>query len=358
MRSPLRGALLAGVLGATAVAAVACMRFPVRAPALGSGGAPAVAVAPAGPRFNHPLHAENGLECADCHFPEKDGKRPVEPVAPTWAQCADCHDDTDADGKKFKDMLFGPGGAPKWVPALASYDAEIKFSHAAHATKVACATCHGDVLDVKAPRKAGLMFSMDTCMACHAQKGAKNACETCHREISQSVPPESHRFLWKQRHGELARSKAEMRDGQCTLCHTDANWCERCHDVEAPQDHTHLFRIRAHGAMATLDRRRCEVCHDTDYCVRCHEETAPMSHRGLWARGPSTHCANCHFPISREESCRVCHQDEPEHETAPDQPASHVPGMNCRLCHNPVGQFGAPPLRHIDNGSQCERCHK
>ncbi|MCC7138213.1 MAG: cytochrome c3 family protein [Planctomycetes bacterium] len=357
MRSPLRSALLAGVVGATAVAAVACMRFPLRAPALPSAPGPAVAAAPAGPRFNHPLHADNGLECVDCHFPEKDGKRPAEPLAPTWAQCSDCHDENDADGKKLKDVLFSAGNAPKWTAALAKYDGEIKFAHGPHAAKVACATCHADVMKADAPRKAGLMFSMDGCMACHAQKGARNTCETCHSQISQSVPPESHRFLWKQRHGEASRAAASSRDGSCTLCHADPNFCERCHDIEEPKDHTHLFRIRAHGAMAALDRRRCQTCHETDYCVRCHEETAPMSHRGLWARGPSTHCANCHFPIGREESCRVCHE-EPEHETAPDQPPTHVPGMNCRLCHNPVGQFGAPPLKHIDNGSQCERCHK
>ena len=78
------------------------------------------------------------------------------------------------------------------------------------------------------------------------------------------------------------------------------------------------------------------------------EQLAP--HAALWDE-------QCHFPIAFEGSCRACHFEEPQHETAPDQPDWHVPGMNCRGCHTPTGN-GAPPLRHVDNGTQCETCHR
>jgi hypothetical protein len=54
----------------------------------------------------------------------------------------------------------------------------------------------------------------------------------------------------------------------------------------------------------------------------------------------------------------MCHE-EPQHDTAPDQPDWHVPGMNCRLCHQQfgTGPNSAPPWRHYDNGSPCQSCH-
>jgi hypothetical protein len=141
------------------------------------------------------------------------------------------------------------------------------------------------------------------------------------------------------------------------MCHLDPNYCQRCHAIEPPRNHTHLFRTKTHGILASIDRSKCQTCHETDFCVRCHEDTPPRSHGPLWASGPSLHCLHCHFPISFEGSCRTCHFEEPRHETAPDQPDWHVPGMNCRLCHTPAGN-GAPPLRHVDNGTQREACHK
>src|SRR5690606_40409762 len=69
--------------------------------------------------------------------------------------------------------------------------------------------------------------------------------------------------------------------------------------------------------------------------------------------------SECHFPIGREESCRVCHQDEPQHETATDQPAWHVPGMNCRLCHLPAGPGpgGAPPVPQDRKSTRLNSSH-
>jgi hypothetical protein len=75
--------------------------------------------------------------------------------------------------------------------------------------------------------------------------------------------------------------------------------------------------------------------------------------------GPSFHCADCHLPLSRDESCRVCHKSAP-HESAAPQPDWHTPGMNCRLCHlqGGGGPMNAPGIPHVDVGLECSICHK
>ena len=391
------------------IVVLSCARARARAPqpvVIGRAQAPARVAT--GPRMNHAAHLEKGLECADCHMKDRKEGEKFEPKKLSYAVCAECHDDEDEklpEEKKIKNLFFTPAGEPRWSKAIQSYDAEILFRHGPHATDSAsCAPCHGDM---KGPaRFTGLRFDMGACMSCHQQKGAKNSCETCHRDLRTNVPPPNHmerwrevhgqlagspqaraeqhcdlchtepqycdrchqntpprshtNGLWKEVHGQVARSSRERAEQHCDMCHDDRQFCDRCHRDEMPRSHNNLWRVKTHGVMAAMDRASCMTCHTTDYCVRCHEETPPMSHRGRWASPPSVHCGECHFPIGREESCRVCHQDNPTHDTAADQPAWHTPGMNCRLCHLPggVGPGGAPPVPHFDNGMECSFCHK
>lgn len=353
--------------------------------------------------------------CAECHD-EEDAQRPeAERVrarfftaegAPLWTTalkdydpelkwsharhakvaCTECHTDLDAPERRQR-QAFDMAGC--------------MACHEQKAAPNRCDTCHTALrADRPPPSHAGAwraghgaaaIAGEERCVLCHADagwcdrchqhtppashdrgwRGAHGAaalaraerCEMCHTDPQQCVachlvtPPASHGQLWKQRHGPIARTVAGRQEGRCDLCHLDPNYCERCHAVEAPRNHTHLFRTRTHGVLAAIDRTSCQTCHDTDFCVRCHEDTPPRSHGPLWASGPHLHCGQCHFPIRFEGSCRACHFEEPQHASAPDQPPSHVPGMNCRLCHTPAGN-GAPPLRHVDNGTQCERCHR
>lgn len=390
---------------------------PSSGPASSSGPAPAAPASRAvpgafavakGPRIDHAKHLDKGLECADCHMKDREDGQPFEPRPITYeGACADCHDDEDGEkpeAERVRHVFFTAAGAPRWERAISAYGGDVRFSHAKHATDSAsCFPCHGEMKG--AERFVGLRFTMAACMSCHEQKGADNGCATCHTTIRadvapashlvawrethgklagtphdraanqcdlchqdqawcsdchQKTPPASHAHLWKERHGALARNDRDRLAGRCDLCHDDQAYCDRCHREEPPRSHDTLWRHKSHGVMAALDRASCEVCHTTDYCVRCHEETAPRSHRGRWTARPSLHCGECHFPIAREASCRVCHQEEPQHETATDQPAWHVPGMNCRACHLPAGPGpgGAPPVPHLDNGSECQHCHR
>jgi hypothetical protein len=205
-------------------------------------------------------------------------------------------------------------------------------------------TRHGQkVLQAGGPGEARCTF----CHTCQA------FCDDCH----VNTKPTSHAHLWLERHGTLWRAQDVTCRAGCAFCHDSPSFCEDCHRDTKPRDHTSLFRTRTHGVAAAIDRTRCMTCHETDFCTRCHEDTAPRSHRGQWARGRNTHCLACHVPIGANPTCRVCHHENPTHDTAPDQPASHQPGIDCRICHTAAGGGGAPPLRHVDNGSPCQACH-
>jgi hypothetical protein len=357
-----------------------------------------------GPRVDHVAHVDRGLDCTDCH--EVDDET-GEPGMPTLETCMGCHEDIDEDkpdAEKVSLLFFDDKEQPRWTRALLALDEELKFAHKAHAEAGECGDCHGTMAATPQGRPARLLFDMDGCMRCHAEKSVSNQCGTCHSLLDVGVAPpshsyqwkirhgdaatlgrhtatanrcdmchaepqdcdrchqveapRSHRRLWTQRHGQIVRAAGGDLPAQCAFCHRDRSYCEKCHLDEKPRSHTALFRTRTHGVLASLDRRSCQTCHRTDFCRRCHEETAPRSHRAGWDTGRNTHCVQCHFPISSTPGCAACHRANPVHATAPPQPPGHIPGRNCRVCHNPIGGGGAPPLRHLDNGQNCESCHR
>jgi hypothetical protein len=360
MRTPLRRSRLLATLAVLAVwagssALIACFRRTGRLPA---------PIPAAGPRMDHPTHMAQGLECAWCHLDEEHTEAgiPSEPRRPTWAACAYCHEKEDAAApveKRIRTRFFDPEGKPLWPKAIGEYIDDVKFRHASHA-QTACASCHGTLAG--SDRFHGLLFSMESCRACHAQTGALNECRGCHVTMDVDVEPRSHAHLWKQRHGQVSRSERQIAEGRCDVCHDRPTFCDRCHQDEAPANHTNLWRTTTHGITASMDRASCAVCHKTDTCVRCHEETPPRNHGAGWLGGPERHCVACHFPIKRkDQSCGVCHFEEPTHPSAADQPVSHGPGFQkiCRECHQEkTGAPGAPPTGHPDNGMACFACHR
>jgi hypothetical protein len=312
-------------------------------------------------KWAHAPHAK--VECTACHANLDAVPREVR-TAFDMAGCMQCHAQKGAPNAcatchaVLRDDVPPPSHAAGWRrghgPAAA---AGAERCEVCHRDPAYCDRCHQRTPSAShgpgwlAGHGAVALARGERCEMCHVDP---QECVRCHLV----TPPASHHHLWKERHGQAALTAQGRAQGRCDLCHLDPNFCQRCHAVEPPRNHTHLFRTRTHGVLAAVDRAKCQVCHETDFCVRCHEETPPRSHGPLWASGPNLHCAQCHFPIAFEGSCRACHFEEPRHETAPDQPDWHVPGMNCRQCHTATGAKGAPPLRHVDNGTQCERCHR
>jgi len=193
----------------------------------------------------------------------------------------------------------------------------------------------------------------------HKDFDASTKCRECHddRRSATKAPKShnSHDIVWKREHGKYAQLKYGYRkENICTLCHTDS-FCESCHQIEPPQNHTVFWKNRGHGLTVGLDRSKCTACHiSDDFCTRCHSETKPVDHTGLWGSTRNTHCLSCHFPLSVSipDRCGVCHQENPSHLTAPAAPNTiplHVAGADCRTCH--------ANLTHADNGGSCLSCH-
>jgi hypothetical protein len=300
--------------------------------------------------FPHAVHAEEGLECSDCHTKVEDSD---DPGFPAKAQCLLCHEDLDEEKppEKTIEALF-EGNAYRKTGRTRLSD-EVVFSHQSHANGAYdCSRCHTGIEESSwvgaLPR-----VEMDDCTACHAEAGAPSECATCHSEIGTDWMPPNHAEVWEQRHGQVFRAGSSALSDDCSLCHQESR-CVQCHLEVPPQSHDNFFRLRGHGLAAQMDRASCATCHRSDSCQRCHEEVLPTSHRGQFGGTVSNHCLGCHFPL-QANGCITCHKATPSHLQAtplPSDPA-HSPGLNCRQCHGVT-----VALPHVDKGDDCIACHQ
>lgn len=306
-------------------------------------------------RFNHEKMLHQSLECTDCHTEVLKGAKAGMPVLET---CLDCHEDIDKRQPPERQVtsLFDKN-VYKATNATA-IPAEVIFSHKNHTVdqKIACADCHIGIKDSTSITKE-VRVDMKACITCHAKVDkpgmAADDCATCHQTIRKEVKPETHQQNWSRFHGQKAKDGDQEGQNQCSLCHTQES-CTTCHKTQAPTNHTNLWRERGHGVTASMNRESCTTCHQSDTCNTCHQSTAPRNHSGQWGGPTDKHCQNCHVPVSRE-SCALCHQNgTPSHAKATPTPANMI-GTNCRACH---GTAPNAKLPHIDNGDDCNSCHK
>ena len=299
--------------------------------------------------FPHQTHLEQGLSCADCHngYEADDEALPIAAAA-----CAMCHADIDAEKAPERQVasLFDAEGNFKGAHVTKLPEGTI-FAHSTHvAMGSTCESCHvGIEQSLQVDRS--LAVSMDTCLQCHEGLGVSRECKTCHAQAGPDWKPANHELQWDKMHGHAVRAELEGPANDCALCHTEQT-CTACHRDEAPQNHTNFWRVKAHGVAAVMDRENCATCHESSFCESCHESTEPISHNGAWGNPMDTHCISCHVPL-QGENCYVCHKSASSHSDAPQQPANHIPGMDCRSCHGVNA-----PLPHVDNGDACNVCHK
>jgi hypothetical protein len=299
--------------------------------------------------FSHRVHTEKGLTCDACHYGyEAD----AEAGMPTYKTCLACHGAKEERPSYPFELEIQKHAAEETFVAGARYY-DLKFSHAVHYRRsVFCESCHDgiDMADAVSPSDRP---AAPDCVACHLREGIGTVCSLCHEHLSRDTRPPSHeRSTWHHDHGRDPASVA-MRGHQdsCTLCHLQS-FCNRCHQIEKPRDHTEYWRIQGHGIAVGIERERCMVCHQENYCIRCHRETRPRSHAmASWGGRQSNHCLACHEPLGSAE-CSVCHQGTPDHAAAPPIPGPPHPlsSANCYQCHL------RPP--HADNGSPCTGCHR
>jgi hypothetical protein len=298
--------------------------------------------------FSHRTHAREQLECQSCHASYETSERAG---MPKLQQCLLCHEGIDEKKPPQRRLSALYGEEASLSPARV-LPGEVRFSHQTHVVgnKIACGECHRGIEDSQAVSDRVRVFK-DDCLRCHARAGRANDCEVCHREVRKDLKPESHLHNWKEFHGQAVRADSGKSVDRCSLCHAPSR-CVSCHQDEAPRDHTNHWRQRGHGIAASIDRERCAPCHRSDFCDRCHRETPPRSHLGSWGSPRDFHCLTCHSPLSIEP-CSICHRGTPSHALAAAKPAWHTPAMNCRQCHT-----GGAMLPHVDNGDNCNTCHR
>ncbi len=218
----------------------------------------------AGPVFPHGVHADKGLECADCH--EDD-------FAPTPADaefCDECHEPGDR-GSDRAEAYFDAIG----TTFTTRWDAHVeRVAHDKHADAgIECQECHGP-LGEGPVAKPGSAVLMKRCTDCHAERvapDAPDACDTCH-EKGIAAP-----------HAGVVLNHAEEQRG-----------CLDCHD-EQDRDVLHL----ANGTPVPFGEsfRLCGQCHGPrlrDWKLGLHGKRI-----GGWdVEQEALLCAHCHNPHS------------------------------------------------------------
>lgn len=131
--------------------------------------------------FNHRVHAENGMECSDCHQLYREHPASGKP---TLEVCSGCHSEPIGQSQSEKLLLEYILNREE-IPWKRIYrlPPDVYFSHRRHVRlgKVECQTCHGNIGQSSSPPSQPLKISMKKCMKCHEQEKVDNDCLACHR---------------------------------------------------------------------------------------------------------------------------------------------------------------------------------
>ena len=130
--------------------------------------------------YTHKAHVAKGMRCTDCHVGVERGP---EARIPSVTLCMTCHQAIATDRLEIKKVAAyaARGEDIPWQRVYAySPSAHVKFNHAPHIrTRVACATCHGDMTQQTVALRA-VNMTMRYCVNCHKLKNASIDCLTCH----------------------------------------------------------------------------------------------------------------------------------------------------------------------------------
>jgi hypothetical protein len=131
--------------------------------------------------FNHKIHAENDLECLDCHPYFQEHASSGEPSIET---CSSCHEEALGESKKEKKIVeyVNSGKEVEWQ-RLYRVPEDVFFSHRRHVVlgNIECKICHGDIGESSKPPSKPIRITMKNCMQCHEEKDVTNDCISCHR---------------------------------------------------------------------------------------------------------------------------------------------------------------------------------
>jgi hypothetical protein len=308
--------------------------------------------------FSHARHLAKKIECDFCHDKAPTSTRSADDLLPSEEVCSTCHmidrdhperDDKHAMGCARCHPGFRAGAD---VPTVVIPAPNLKFDHAAHASRgIACTRCHVGMDAVGLAGRAQLP-TMATCLSCHDSRRAPlhgpSRCATCHLVQPDStlqtqfasgtlVPSgalrgDAHTLAFRTQHAAVAGNDPRY----CASCHRQ-DFCQACHNgVVKPLDIHGNDYVSRHAIDARKDSPRCDGCHRRQsFCLGCHERLGvvdartggdsafqPIGQRRFhppgWsdpsaAGNPNHHkwqaernlkqCVACH----RQETCLECH---------------------------------------------------
>lgn len=159
--------------------------------------------------MNHPVHAEIGMKCVDCH---PDSPHPS-PPHPQESACVDCH--PEVDQKDECGFCHPPASLPHFYYLGAPKDSvvECEVCHPKGAFAGAAPTPQVSVDDFSGGDE-------QTCLSCHEN----TSCERCHAQ--------PHPVTWINDHGPTVLQTSST---ACYACHA-GYWCsDRCHAAVPPK---------------------------------------------------------------------------------------------------------------------------
>jgi hypothetical protein len=180
--------------------------------------------------FDHTIHAEQELDCDECHQQAAPGPNWEAPM-PEREVCLDCHDDEEL---------------PPLPPHPASHGSNYRYEHQFVARADA-----------------------DQCVLCHRNS---EVCTVCHH--GENVDYIVHDRNWAFQH-PLTFYKGIV---ECTACHDVHSFCQDCHTQYGALPANHYYALwptgAYHGSEAKIDLTTCLQCHDgpAPVCVDCHGE--------------------------------------------------------------------------------------
>jgi hypothetical protein len=261
--------------------------------------------------FPHAFHINDmGTECDQCHAGVNSSVSGLDNLLPEMAICTECHDgDTAGDdcGQCHRN-INDPQESPRITAFLP------KFTHVAHSGEVGCEQCHQGV-SASMETSGHYLPTMSLCMDCHDTPLTMQGCDLCH-QAQDNLLPDSHAMDWLYMHAAAGKDNCsgchsddqcedchngidgeilfhevnhllthgldyQMRETECSVCHTENESCQQCHQINAVKPLWHLDNYDGimitgtHGAEALIDPAYCYLCHSSDSpavvsCEECH----------------------------------------------------------------------------------------
>jgi formate-dependent nitrite reductase cytochrome c552 subunit len=196
-------------------------------------------------QWAHTAHAQNGINCTDCHAANVEGRR-AWTDRPGYQSCASCHKSEAGGFLGGKHGMRLAGGLPAMSPA----NARLPMAGSAASRTLGCNSCHSDH-EFDTRRAAA-----DACLECHADR---------HSLAYKSSP---HFALWR---AETNGGAAVGSGVSCATCHLPRLVSEENGAEVVRVQHNQNANLRPNEKMI---REVCMNCHGLGFSIDALADSA------------------------------------------------------------------------------------